>query len=453
MSTVEVMTNLRTTGASGGGVSGIVLSTTDRSHTPSSRAKVALALGFVTCLFAAVPPVHAEGIKVGTARLYPSLETETHHVVNPGYLTEDGPADFYFVARPKAKLERPSDKLALQISGELEYRRFTGAFNTSTQHLSTFTGMLDAGAHLNKLGAVSLRLREVLIRQADAANQTTAERLRHVSNEVGAGLDLRPGGGALLLALDDALFYDRYDRDQNSVTDPAALDTLHHRPTIKATWKFLPRTALFIEGVGILASYPGGGGYPLPDGGIAKNVPVNILLAQAGAVGAVTARVNALLKLGYGDNFAPGIHRYRSAVGQLEVTYAASETAKLQVGYVRSLLPTSLFVYFAYDRVYGGLTLSILGQTNVAAHLEYSHLRYGAPVAPPVSKRMDRVFSGNFLVEHHFRDWLALALVDRIERRSSSYVGPTGIEAGYVFHDVLLRLAVHFDELTALAME
>jgi hypothetical protein len=387
----------------------------------------------------------ADGFKVGSGRLQTSLEAETHHVVNPGYLYDHPPKDVYFVVRPKAVLELPSDALALKLSADFEYRKYMGLDLPGTANLSTMAGHLGGSLHVNKDGAVGLRVNELFTRQADTGNETSSFLLLHLTNDLGVGLDYRPGGGALVVTADYSLWYDHYDRNQQALVSPGALDNLSHRPSLRFTWKFLPRTGLFVEGLGILTSYPGGS-YNAFGLRVAKNPSTNLLLVYAGLVGAVTSRINALLKVGYGDTFSTD--RYRSVAGQAELEYLLSDSGRMRLGYQRTVTPTSFFSWVAIDRTYLTATQLLWGSTEISLSLEYSHLYYGLGVIAP-SRRTDDAVTGSFGVEHHFRGWLSLALFERLDRRMSAWRAPNGTKVGYLQNDVFLRVIFVVDELAA----
>jgi hypothetical protein len=398
------------------------------------------AAAYLAALYTFACPLTAralgEGIKVSTGRLVTSLELETHHIQNPGYNTQGG-SDLYLTARPVARLDFPNPDLELHVNADAEYRRFLGLGQYNASALSGFAGKLTTSLLVNQLGAFAFRAGESVQRIADTGNQTYSGRALHVANDVFVGFDAKPGGGALMVSADYALFYDRFDRSGNYVKSDAAkaLDSFQQRPQLRLTWKFLPRTAVLLEGQANLAQYPGGGRY---DNG-AKNQPVNIVLSYLGAVGSITPKIDVLIKAGYGDTLI-STDNYRTAVAQAELRYEITTNAKLRMGALRDIQPTSLFKYYGQTRGYVEYNHQFFGTTQARLNLAYSYLTYGADVMASGQHRVDQVFGGEVSLEHRFREWLSIAAIERPNLRNSTYVSAGGSKDSYFQNDVFLRL-------------
>ncbi len=408
-------------------------------------ALVALALPRLTL---ALP---GDGIKVGDGRFHPGGQVETHYVLNPGYRRDDI-GDVYLVGRLGGELEFPSERLDLKVDGGIERRQFLGLENRDTRKLSTFAGGLSTKLHINKGKGTAVRVQGNVTRFADAANQSISGRLLHLTGTAGVGLDYTPGGGALVFSVDYNVYYDRYDRDQGIGTggcknptlagcfNPTVLDNLRHLPKIRSTWKFLPKTAWFVEVEGAITRYPGGGEFA----GGGKNAPVNLLLAQGGLVGNVTNKITVLAKAGYGNTFLSTPDNFQSAVGQLEGTYTFSETMKAKAGMVRTVQPVSLFKYFDIWRAYARYDHLLFGKTELSLQLQYDYLLFGQPVAGAPEQRKDGDLLGLFSIEHHFRDWFVVSLIERVDLRKSNYVSATNGQVSYVHNDVFLKAGMKY---------
>ena len=383
------------------------------------------------------------GIKVGSGRLHTSIEIETHDVQNPGYVAENPINDVYLLGRPVASLAFDGD-MQLELKAELEYRQYLGVIESATRNFSRMAGSFGGHLVINPTGALVFRLNETFMRLADAANQTISTRLLHIVNIVGASVDYKPGGGALVVNVGYSLWYDRYDRDQVNLTfRPAALDSLRQLPTAKATWKFLPLTALLLEVQGVLTSYPGGGTYAWDDS--TKNEEIDILKVEIGAVGNITSTLSALIKVGYGKLFADETDAL-PLVGQLELSYDADQRIKVRAGVLQTMHPTTFFRYFTQMRLYAGTEYLFLPTSQIRLHVTYDFQKYGKSLMTNDTnpRRNDGVLAGEIDIAHQFNDMLSLALIERLAYRDSNYRTSAGMLAGYLQNDLFLRFTVAY---------
>jgi hypothetical protein len=414
----------------------------DRPRPPPALGVAVVAL--VTALGASAR-AQSEGTRIGEGRLHASVEADSHYVYNPGYAPRSNALwDIYFVVRPRLRYELPSDVLELNLNADAEYRRYLGLDNPMTGKFSTWAGHFGGTGTWNRQGALSLRFNESLGRQADALNLTQATRLEHVTNDLGVGVDFKPGGGALVLTGDYGLWIDKYVK-------ATELDNVTHRVGVRGLWKFLPRTALFVEVMGLITTYPGP---DIVEGATSYHNPeTNMVTVDVSATGAVTPRINALVKLGYADTLISG-DRLRTVVGQLEGEYSLTGSTKARLGFVRTLLPTSYFKYVAVNRPYGTLEQIIFDNTSLDLRLDYSWLAFGHAVVPDTlgayDKRDDSSVGIELGVEHRLRGWLSVALRERFEKRTSDWAPPSSTtKVGYTVNDVTLRLIVYLDAVAA----
>jgi hypothetical protein len=411
----------------------------------SLRAMASL-VGVCLCTSGAVAqsvPGGSTGVKVGDGRLHPFFQADTHFVINPGYSAQ-APNDLVLVARPGLDLELPSEKLDLKFSGDVEYQRYLGVASADTRKYSTFAAQAGMFSTINKQGAVVLRLHENFNRDAEPGQISVGKRLLHLVNDVGLGLDVRPGGGALIFSTDYSFFIDRYDRSDNDVLTPKNLDNMRHNPKLRASWKFLPKTAVFLETEGYITRFYNS----------TVNPGSNLLLAYLGAAGSITSRISTLFKAGYGNTFIGGADNFNSFVGQAEVHYTFTETTGFKAGIARTVQPTSLFKYFALNRAYVGYRQAFSGRIQTDLTLYYDDLRYGTAVTGPTTKRADSNVVGEAMVTYQVNDWFTVSLADRLNLLRTDYRVPTAQEfqtgapptmnLNYTSNDLYLRAAFRY---------
>ena len=388
-------------------------------------------------------PGGSDGIKVGDGRLHPYVEAETHYVVHPGYAS-GAPNDAMLAVRPGLDLDVPSEKIDLKFSGDLEYQQYLGLGSSQTLDYSGLMGHGSILSSINRQGSLGLRLREEFTRSAGPSIMSGG-RLLHFTNDVGFGLDVRPGGGALTFSADYSLFWDRYDRGGNSVPDPANLDNMRHNPKLRALWKFLPKTAVFLEAEGYLTQF-----YdfkdPDPTGPTVtkSDVNSNIFLVQLGAAGSITSRISALVKAGYGNTFMAGPDNFNSFVGQAELHYAFTETTGFKAGLLRTVQPASLFKYFALNRFYVGCRQAFTGKIQGDLTLSYDDQRFPRPAAGPQHSRRDGDLLADIGLNYQVTEWLNVALMDRIDWRTSTYENGAQSKDAYARNDLFLRVGFRY---------
>ena len=98
----------------------------------------------------------------------------------------------------------------------------------------------------------------LILPSGDSSHITT--RLESVSNDAGIGLDIRPGGGALIFTTEGRFYFERFDRDTlgggGTGYSSADLDNYRITPRLKVAWKFLPKTSVFLDAEGVLTQFP-----------------------------------------------------------------------------------------------------------------------------------------------------------------------------------------------------
>lgn len=373
----------------------------------------------------------ANGIKLGDARLHPFLQLDGHHILNPGRIDGNTDTDFELVPRPGLELLWLTKAVELKMGADYQYQ-----FYVQNSQLRSSGGHLSLAADINKEGSLSVGVTEVFTRATDPANQTTAAPLRHISNTAALKIEARPGGGALIFSSGYGFFIDRYDRGQGNpaLVRPRDLDNYRHLPNLRVAWKFLPKTAVFINGDAIITRYNSSD----------INVSSNFILAQMGLIGNVTPKLALLAQAGYGNTLMNGNDNFSSFVGQLELSYDFTEVSKLKIGALRTVQPAALFKYMAVNRGYLGYDQAIASKILVSLHLSYDYQNFGRALRPPTVQRNDSVISANVSVTYQATEWLALSIIDNLDYRKSDYTTFVGTKVDYFYNDIFLRVAFKY---------
>jgi hypothetical protein len=399
---------------------------------------------FVTALLTSefVRAQAGDGIKVAGGRLHPLVENETHYIENPAFEPPGSThRDIFVVGRGGLELELPSQYLDLQIRSALEWHQYLGAFDEATQDFSHWGGELRFAATFNKESRFVLRLSEELVRHADPTSIAADPALPAVVeveprtvNIVRLGVDGKPGGGALVLTAEYATFVD---------WSSAGSRSLRQLPELRATWKFLPKTAITLQSTATIAQYPFGDAYPSGE----RNPGTSAYQTYIGLIGDLTPRTGVVLKVGHSLVIQSGQHIHDVA-GQAELAYRISERHNLKLGYVRLYEPTSFYGYFAINRGYLRYEHLLFTNTQLDAELVYNDLDYGPLLTTGVAgdralvaNRRDGLFAGQISVQQNLNPWLYASISNRYERRDSN---SGELRSEYRRNDAFLRIGIRY---------
>src|SRR5262249_15957383 len=108
-----------------------------------------------------------------------------------------------------------------------------------------------------------------------------------------------------------------------------------------AKWRFLPKTAVLLDGLYNGRSY---------FSSASASPRANLMKVMAGLAGLLTTRLSVVAKAGWGKDFGPGDGA--ACLAHAEGTYFLSETANMRGGYVRTLDPIPLYGSMRNDRVF-----------------------------------------------------------------------------------------------------
>jgi len=369
------------------------------------------------------------GIKVGTGRMHPSVEFDSQFDTNPGSLpSERRYQDLFLSIRPGVNIEYPTPQLELKTNLAFEYRRYLGIDSELTRRLSSFLGRALVEAQFNPQGHVRLHIANSFIRHAEPGNQTFYHRLLHSQNETTAQVDMIPFGGALKFAVEYSYFFDYYDRTTiNAALEPRALDNTRHRLSPQITWKFLPKTALILDGNFLQTDY---NNVPFGNSDLV-NSDSKSFSGTLGAIGNLTRKTTLTLKFGYERLLIINPSTRNEQTNQWLVTttftYQMSETGQFQFDYTRDNQPTSLFQYVSANTATIAYEQQILGEFNALCKLSYGYNTFGEAITTPDSgailpRRKDQRFTATLEFSYALFPWARLSLHPSYEKLVSNFV-------------------------------
>lgn len=395
------------------------------------------------------------GIKLGEGRLHPYGEIDTHYVINPGRLSDERldarnseASDGLITYTAGLNYELPSEVVDLNFESQFFFNQY---FRLS--RLNGFNANIVSNLEAYKNRPLSFRATAGYTRSAQPGNQVDFAPLFHNDFTGGVGASYRPGGGALTLSLDYQAYYQRYDENQENFTtlaNPLLFNSLRQTGAFRGSWKFLPKTSLFIESVFNQTTYP--------DDAVGANFDAGIFDAYIGLSGAISTRLSVLAKVGYGNPFTSQTSTdFIPIVAQAEVGYLLSETTKFQVGAGRRAIAQPLFGFAAENRVYANWDQQ-LGKVQFNLGGEVAQVGFGSEAEAPdgATTRSDFVAQVGFGVSYRMTKWLTIGLSETFEVRTSNYDtvvnqrtegDPDQVPAldfGYITNDLFLRLSARY---------
>lgn len=391
-------------------------------------------------LLAAAPLAAAadgNGLAVGgRARLHASFETEERYdslaalggIGNSNTVALD-PADLITHLRPGLRLDAPGSEATFTGAARLDYEFFAG-LAAETRSLSFLGAFADADLALGRGGPVGFSLGDHFSRTDRTSNPALGVGSITDANALDGKLSLRPGGGALTLSLGYLFAIESYElHDAGNVACPAGdlscdgskfsgFGSRTQRAAADVRWRFLPKTALVLEGAWAHRTYASG----------ALNINTSPLTTSLSLVGLVTEKVRVVLKGGYENTFAAGGENFSGFVGQAEVGWEPRETTRFSAGVLRTAEPVS-DAYGWYDdwRGYVASSLLFAGRVLVTAGATADRLGFAN------RGRVDLQLGGNALAEYELNRMLRLGLGTVLTLRDSSEGGPFTYQRAEVF--------------------
>ena len=154
-----------------------------------------------------------------------------------------------------------------------------------------------------------------------------------------------------------------------------------------ARYKFLPKTALVLDSDFLIPTYQSGGGEML-------------LHASAGLSGLISQKIAVVAKLGWGHSFVTP--SARTLIAQAELSYLASQTASVKLGYLRTLQPVANFNVFRDDRGYLEARALMGGRLTLRGYGAFDLITYEGGASAGTSDTNLRIDLGP---EYQFTPW------------------------------------------------
>ncbi len=406
---------------------------------------LAMALLWPALVWAQTPG--GNGIKVGEGRLHPSFELETRLDSAAGYFPPPGNLDPAVVSdtlsgelllhfRPGARLELPaSSKVDVNLTGYLDYVHYTGLLTENSGVASRLEGLGDLSVRFSEGAPVEVEVGDHFERSDRTRNAALGVGVLSLFNEVRLAVPLRPGGGALEItpkATWAVEFFQPLGALSpvgciESTCDPSVVrqfDYSNLSTAVQARWRFLPKTALVVDGRFDMRTYFQG------------SSPNALLLhTTAGLAGLISPKLSVTAKLGWAQDF--GAVGRGTLLAQLEGSYLLSTTMSVKAGYTRSMEPVAAYGLFRDDRGYVEGQALLGGRLTVRGLAAFDYLSFQDASNP----RRDTTFRLDVGPQYQFQQWLVGGVGYMLGTRSST---SSGAGLNYTRHEGYARMTVTY---------
>lgn len=384
----------------------------------------------------------------GRSRLHLGIDTGAGFDTNPySAPLEEGvfAGDLVARIRPHADIDYPGSTVAFTGVALVDYGIIPGVVTPGTQNYLLYQSQLAGDLEVNRGGALRFGLGDNFSWNSDPGVVTIGSIFNRINNDLHAGVGVRPGGGALDFRLTYNFGFIKYFDIQGDQQAIAAgdLDQMNHVATLRADYKFLPKTGFFLTASGGYTSYPFSTVNP-------DAFPVAVLL---GVQGQILAKLAGLASIGYSnplvlDSGAVATGSLVGVVGQAELQWLPLPTSRMGVGFQRSFAPAALYQYLGNNRFYGSLSQLLSGRFMLNLNVGYSILEFGEEQINLTDRRTGRVdghLDALVGISYFFTDWMSVGITNNFDWRSTNASDlSTGapVNLSYIRNQTLLLASV-----------
>lgn len=313
-----------------------------------------------------LPPTEHDrirGIRFGEFVFVPTAALEggwTDNVFREDERESPSSAGFLTV-RPGWRIANPEpSRVRLTWDASLDVR-FWFADDPNVKNLGRYAAKSDFLAEFLPRSVVGFFVADRFIREIQPPNYSSSATYDRNFNHAEAGLQVRPGGGALQFDLSYAYNFDIYDEYKDG-------DHFYHEVRFLTKWDFFPKTTFLIDVDWRYATWRNP-----KDGYRADSMP---LRALAGVRGYITKNLAVLVKAGYGQGFFADGPDVQTFVGEASVGFKPTPFTVLDVGYARDFAESYYARWYTTDTVHLTVKQQLFRRLELAGGLRYAYVSY-----------------------------------------------------------------------------
>jgi hypothetical protein len=389
------------------------------------------------------------GIKLGDQLvLHPGIAAEFRWDSNVFFEPSNPTNAFLFRLLPTLDLATRPPQRGGDAPHTIDFRLHLGAdyneYLTSDSNISQHRAVGVQGGLLLTLfpkHQVSVDIYDNYVRTAQPPYFQQPFNIDRDTNEAGVRLRVAPGGGRLQLDVSYAFGIDFFEEQQFQ-----ELNVMYHRADVRLSWKFFPKTAVYID----VSDQP----YIYPNPGTTMHPNSYPLRAVAGIIGLLTAKLSLNAWIGYGNGFYVTTAAYpanpNTPIGGVSLTWKPTMLSTGTIGYRHDFVNSLLGEYYDFDGAYISWS-QLIWRFVGSLRLEYSNIRYQGITdvngVMPLGSRTDNFVRLNLRVDYPFKDYLigSIGYDLQYDQTDSMLLGATPgalIGLGYLTNEVWVRFSV-----------
>lgn len=319
-----------------------------------------------------------DGLSAGKLNLSPGLSLSTTFDSNVFFTSEDEEtlSSPSLTVMPFLNISTVgADAVNFDLGASVQWQQY---LRTNIDEISDQSGLsanVDVGVGFNEKGAVSFRLEDSFARTNEPPTDISSASFDRTINRAGATLGVHPGGKVFQ-------HYLSYDFTLQLHDEFPDIDRKVHDITLHNHWKFLPRTALLLNGDLGLIRYD----EPTRTRGDRDFANINStpLRITGGLRGLITNRLSVQLLAGWGIGFYSNGNDFGGLLVDSRVTYffgPIAERSSVYLGYEKSFNDTTIASFVSTHRPYIGYLQGIADRRlRLNARLDFFFREYdGVP--------------------------------------------------------------------------
>jgi hypothetical protein len=398
------------------------------------------------------------GIALGEdtgARLHLGADAGVGFDTNPyttPLATGDFTGDVTARIRPYVEAALPGANIGVRGRAALDYGFLPGAVDPQTRAFLLYQGSASGDLDWNRGGALNFNVGDTVSMNTDPGVVALGTLLSRVNNQLRLGVGLVPGGGTLRLrfGLTSTLVHFFADDSESALLKEGLLDSLANSLSVRADYRFLPKTGFFAD------ARAGWQLYPFAQREVPQALPVGV---RIGVQGQVLAKLSGLASIGYENPLvfnASGLQTggVVGLVGQAEAQWQPLPTTSLAGGYRRNFDPIALYQYMGQNKFYVQGS-HLFGVTNVTAFAAWNLIEYGAEatggqqLTDRPTGRFDHAIALTVRAAYFVLPWLSVGVSNATDWRLTnandvSGTNPVPINLGYLRNETLLLASARY---------
>jgi hypothetical protein len=323
------------------------------------------------------------------------------------------------------------------LAASLLYREYLSN-KVDEENRRAFMPSIAGSLELSGNQAVSLTLSDTFTRTEDPPYFAGAPITRN-ANLAMAQVRLTPGGGRLQGLVRYTNGIDIFDKSSSANSNYTYANAMSHEAMLDFSWKWLPKTAVFIQGrQGYVQYFNDGSG-----SGISKvsSYPLHVTI---GLRGLITEKLSVGLAVGYANAFYSSGQStgglWGSTYVSADVAYRPMLSTLVTLGYRHDFQNSIISNFYYVDGVYASLQQQLLTRISLSLSGRWEHRNFQG-LQGAVTSRTDDFFQVGATADVTIRGGLYAGIGYSLLANSSDQVSLVGSASPeYLKHQVFGRL-------------